>query len=264
MENIRITIIQSDLIWENREANLLNFETKISKLKDKQDLIVLPEMFNTAFSMKPEAFAEKALSTTHKWMQRMSSESNSYIAGSYMVNDNGAYYNRFIIMAPNGSFQKYDKRHLFRMGGEHKHFAVGNDSLIFNIKGWKIKALICYDLRFPVFAKNNYKNDVYDYDAIIYIANWPKVRNHIWETLLRARALENQSVVIGVNRIGEDGNYLAHAGSSCIIDAKGDYIISPKQDEEFIATAELNYVDLQSFRNKFTVGLDWDNFEIKD
>jgi len=264
MKNIKITVIQSDLIWEDREANLANFEIKISKLKNKQDLIVLPEMFNTAFSMKPEVFAEHSHSTTQKWMQRMSAESNSYIAGSYMVNEGGNYYNRFIIMSPDGSFQKYDKRHLFRMGGEHKHFAAGVDSLIFKINGWKIKAQICYDLRFPVFAKNNYNEGVYDYDAIIYVANWPKVRNHIWETLLRARALENQSVVIGVNRIGEDANNLAHAGSSCIIDAKGDYIISPKQDEEFIATAELNYDDLQSFRNKFTVGLDWDNFEIKD
>ena len=264
MKNIDVTIIQSDLIWENREVNLSNFEAKIQKLKNKQDLIILPEMFNTAFSMKPEEFAEQSSSTTHKWMQKMSSESNSHIAASYMVNIDEKYYNRFIIMSPDGSFQKYDKRHLFRMGGEHNHFTAGRDSLIFDINGWKIKALICYDLRFPVFAKNNYDNGVYDYDALIYVANWPKVRNHIWEILLRARALENQAIVIGVNRVGDDGNALAHAGSSCIIDAKGDYIIEPKKDEEFIATASLNYSDLQLFRDKFTVGLDWDNYEIID
>jgi len=262
MKNIYVTILQSDLIWEDKEANLSNFKLKIAKLINKQDLIVLPEMFSTAFSMKPEEFAEKPLATTHLWMQEMSNISKSYIAGSYMVVENGKYFNRFIIMSPDGSFQKYDKRHLFRMGNEHHHFEAGSEELIFNIKNWKIKALICYDLRFPVFAKNNYSNKSYDYDALLYVANWPKVRNHIWETLLQARALENQAVVIAVNRIGDDGNGLAHAGSSCIIDAKGDFIIPPQQDVEFSATAKLDFDDLVNFRSKFTVGLDWDSFNI--
>ena len=262
MKNIKVTILQSDLIWEDKEANLSNFKLKIEGLINNQDLIVLPEMFSTAFSMKPKEFAEKPLSTTHIWMQEMSKISNSHIAGSYMVVENGNYYNRFIIMSPDGSFQKYDKRHLFRMGNEHHHFEAGSDSLIFKINGWKIKALICYDLRFPVFSKNNYTEEVYDYDALIYVANWPKVRNHIWETLLRARALENQAVVIAVNRIGDDGNGLAHAGSSCIIDAKGEFIIPPQQDVEFESTATLNFSDLEDFRSKFTVGLDWDSFNI--
>ncbi len=262
MKNIDVTIIQSDLFWEDRKANLLSFETKIASVSNQQDLIVLPEMFNTGFSMKPEIFSEKPLSITHKWMHDMSKMSNSHIAGSYMVEENAKYYNRFIIMSPDGSYQKYDKRHLFRMGNEHRHFEAGKDDLIFEINGWKIKALVCYDLRFPVFAKNNYQDDVYDYDAIIFVANWPKVRNHIWETLLRARALENQAMVIAVNRIGIDGNGLAHAGSSCIIDAKGDYIIAPQQDNEFVARAELNHAELNDFRSKFTVGLDWDKFEV--
>ncbi|MCK5846860.1 MAG: nitrilase family protein [Bacteroidales bacterium] len=263
MRNIDITIIQSDLFWENKEANLSNFESKIHNLTNKQDLIVLPEMFNTAFSMKPELFSEKPLSTTHQWMEKMSKMSNSYVAGSYMVVDGDKYFNRFIIMSPDGSYQKYDKRHLFRMGNEHNHFEAGQDSLIFEINGWKIKALICYDLRFPVFAKNNYSNGEYEYDALIYVANWPKVRNHIWEVLLRARALENQAAVIGVNRVGVDGNGLDHAGSSCIIDAKGDFVIPPQLDNEFIATASLNFNELSDFRSKFTVGLDWDIFKIE-
>ena len=260
MENIKVTIIQSDLSWENKQSNLENFKTKILKLINKQDLIVMPEMFNTAFSMKPEIFAEEPLGETHRWMQEMSRLTNSYIAGSFMVNDDGDYYNRFIVMSPDGDFQKYDKRHLFRMGGEHNHFSAGEESLIFNIKTWRIKALICYDLRFPVFAKNNFSDGKYDYDALIYVANWPKVRNHIWETLIRARALENQSIVIAVNRIGIDGNGLDHAGSSCIIDSKGDFIIEPHQNIEFEKTASLNYKELYSFREKFTVGLDWDNY----
>lgn len=260
---MKVTIIQSNLVWENKEANLNQLEEKISEISTEQDLIVLPEMFNTAFSMRPEVFSELPNSETHHWMHKMSKQSDSVVAGSYMVNDNGSYYNRFIAMHPDGSYEKYDKRHLFRMGNEHKHFTAGEDSLIINIKGFKIKALICYDLRFPVFAKNNYNEGVYDYDALIYVANWPKVRNHIWETLLRARAIENQVFVIGVNRIGIDGNGLDHAGSSCIIDSKGDYIIEPKQDEEFVSTTELNINDLNDFRNKFTVGLDWDNFMIK-
>lgn len=259
---MRVTIIQTDLIWENKDANLKHLEVKISTISDKPDLIVLPEMFNTAFSMRPEVFSELPNSETHKWMLKMSQQSNSVVAGSYMVNDNGNYYNRFIAMHPDGSFQKYDKRHLFRMGNEHQHFTAGEESLIFNIKGWKIKALICYDLRFPVFAKNNYNEGEYDYDALIYVANWPKVRNHIWETLLRARALENQVCVIAVNRIGIDGNGLDHAGSSCVIDSKGDYLIAAKMDEEFTGSTELSIDELNDFRDKFTVGLDWDSFEV--
>ncbi len=259
---MRVTIIQTDLIWENKDANLKHLEEKISAISDKPDLIVLPEMFNTAFSMRPEVFSELPNSETHQWMHKMSQQSNSVIAGSYMVNDNGDFYNRFIAMHPDGSFQKYDKRHLFRMGNEHQHFTAGEDSMIFNIKGWKIKALICYDLRFPVFSKNNYNEGEYDYDALIYVANWPKARNHIWETLIRARSLENQVCVIAVNRIGIDGNGLDHAGSSCVIDSKGDYLIAPIKDEEFTESTNLSISELNAFRKKFTVGLDWDSFEI--
>ena len=262
MQNLKISIIQSDLAWEDKQTNLANFEKEISLLTNKQDLIVLPEMFNTAFSMKPEVFAENPESDTHQWMHKMSKQSNAAIAGSFMVKENGQYFNRFIIIQPDGSFQKYDKRHLFRMGGEHNHFSAGTDELIFELKGWRIKALICYDLRFPVFSKNNFTKNNYDYDAIIYVANWPKVRNHIWETLLRARALENQAYVVAVNRIGKDGNGLDHAGSSCIIDSKGEYIIKPQQSTAHTTTANISYDELQEFRNKFTVGMDWDEFSL--
>jgi len=262
MQDLIVTIIQSDLAWENKEANLLHFEELITNTHNLGDLVVLPEMFNTAFSMKPEIFSEPIESETHIWMTNLAKKMNIYLAASYMVNEDAKYYNRFIVMSPNGEYQKYDKRHLFRMGNEHQHFTAGNEQLIFDINGWKIKALICYDLRFPVFAKNNYTDGIYDYDALIYVANWPKVRNHIWQNLLTARSIENQAFVIGVNRIGIDGNGLDHAGSSCIINPKGEYIIEPKSDVASLQTASLVYSELQDFRNKFTVGLDWDKFEV--
>jgi predicted amidohydrolase len=262
MQNINITIIQSDLVWEDKDKNLSHFKERIKSIKEPTDLIVLPEMFNTAFSMKPEIFSELPNSKTHIWMEDMSRNTGISIAASFMVNDNGNYYNRFMVMHPDGKYKTYDKRHLFRMGNEHDHFTAGNRELIFEFKGWKIKALICYDLRFPVFAKNNYSDGNYDYDALIYVANWPKVRNHIWKSLLLARALENQCYVIAVNRIGIDGNGLDHAGSSCIITPKGEYLIESLDDITFDKTAELSYSDLMDFRNKFTVGLDWDKFEV--
>lgn len=263
MQDIKITIIQSDLAWEDKSANLLHFEERINSIKDIGDLVILPEMFNTAFSMKPELFSEPIEKETHLWMKNIAKSKNIALAGSYMVNDDGKYYNRFIIMYADGNYEKYDKRHLFRMGNEHQHFTSGKEELVFKFKGWKIKALICYDLRFPVFAKNNYSNGTYHYDALIYVANWPKVRNQIWQNLLIARSIENQAFVIGVNRIGTDGNGLEHIGNSCILNSKGEYLIQPKQDIAFEETTILSYNELEDFRNKFTVGLDWDTYNIK-
>ncbi len=263
MQNIKVTIIQSNLIWESKAENFVNFETKIKETNLLGDLVVLPEMFNTGFSMNPAKFAEKPNGTTFNWMKTISAIYNISLAGSYMVVDNNKYYNRFIVMHADGSYRQYDKRHLFRMGNENKVFDAGNNELIFEIKGWKIKALICYDLRFPVFAKNNYIDQKYDYDALIYVANWPKVRDRIWQNLLTARAIENQSYVIAVNRIGKDGNGLDHAGSSCIINPRGEYIIKPQTDIEIADTALISMKDLEEFRSKFTVGLDWDKFEIQ-
>ncbi len=262
MSDIKISIIQSKLAWEDKKLNLLNFESKINAIKEKTDLIVLPEMFNTAFSMAPKKFAESPLGTTHQWMMQMSAKKGAAIAGSYMVTENGKQFNRFEIVYPDGSFDKYDKRHLFRMGNEHIHFDEGDKELIFEYKGWKIKALICYDLRFPVFSKNTYHNGKYDYDILLYVANWPKVRDDIWRSLLKARAIENQAYVVAVNRVGIDGNGLDHWGSSCIIDAKGQYVIAPEVEVEFQTTATLSKSTLDDFRNKFTVGLDWDTHKI--
>ncbi len=263
MQDLIVTLIQSDLVWENKPANLSNFEAKIKAIDHNTDLIVLPEMFNTGFSMAPEKWAELPLAETYQWMAKMSKLKNAYLAGSYMVKERDSYYNRFILMRPDGSFQQYDKRHLFRMGYEPQHFAAGDQALVFEIKGWKIKALICYDLRFPVFARNHYQQGEYEYDILLFVANWPQVRSHIWEALLVARAIENQAYVVGVNRIGADGNALEHSGNSCVLNAKGQYLIKPIVSQEAIVSTQLSYSDLYQFRDKFTFGLDWDHFELK-
>jgi len=263
MQDLKITLIQSDLKWEDKRANLGKLSMSIKNIAGETDLIILPEMFNTAFSMKPELFAEEMEGDTFEWMLEHSQYKKAAIAGSFMVKENGKFYNRFMVVYPDGHYFHYDKRHLFRMGNENVHYQAGVQPLIFEVNGWKIKAQICYDLRFPVFAKNNYQNGNYDYDLLLYVANWPAVRNSVWQSLLTARAIENQSFVAGVNRIGLDGNGLDHLGNSCLINAKGEYIIEPVANAEFVKTIELNYSELEDFRSKFTVGLDWDEFEIR-
>jgi predicted amidohydrolase len=264
MQDLKITAFQADLIWENTDENLSRFTEKIIGLEEIPDVIVLPEMFNTGFVMDAERVAETISGDTIKWMSDMASRFDCVIAGSVNIYDNGSFYNRFVWMQPDGFFHSYDKRHLFRMGGEHENFHQGNNSLIIPYKGWKIKPLICYDLRFPVWSKNNYRDDVYDYDILIYVANWPAARTEIWKTLLKARAFENQACVVGVNRIGKDGNGLDHSGASVILNAKGQAIADAGEDNETIINATLSYQELYDFREKFKVGLDWDRFAIEE
>ena len=262
MQDLKVSIIQTSLFWENKEQNLKLITQQIEAIKSKPDLIVLPEMFNTGFSMLPKKLAEPEIGPTLKWMQIMAAQSGAAIAGSLMVFDQNNYYNRLYFVEPDGSFQSYDKRHLFRMGNEDHHFSPGNKKLIVNYKNWKINFLICYDLRFPVWSKNNYLNQHYDYDLLVVVANWPAVRSHIWEALIRARAIENQAFVVAVNRIGNDGNELAHSGNSNIVDPKGNFLIQNSHNNEMVDTVVLNYNELEDFRNKFKVGLDWDYFSI--
>jgi len=198
-----------------------------------------------------------------QWMREQAKNKQAVVCGSLIIRENDNFYNRLFWMQPDGAYKQYDKRHLFSLGGEHKKFTGGTESLIVELKGWKIKPLVCYDLRFPVWAKNNYSNGVYDFDLLIYIANWPAARRDPWMSLLKARAIENQSYVIGVNRIGEDGNGLAHAGDSNIYDAKGKKLIQQAIDTEFTEIILLSKKMLDDFRRKFTVGLDWDRFSIE-
>ncbi len=258
MQDLRITLIQSDLKWEDKRFNLKHLSHKIDTISEPTDIVVLPEMFSTAFSMKPEVFAEEINGESLQWMQAQAAKKQAAMVGSFMVNENGHYFNRLYFVKPDGSFEFYNKRHLFRMGNEQEHFSQGEKPLILEYKNWKIQCLICYDLRFPVWAKNTYSDGDYGYDACILVANWPAVRSQVWKTLSSARAIENQAYWIGVNRIGKDGHGLEHSGDSNIWDAKGNTIIEQASSQEFVKTITISKTELDDFRNKFTVGLDWD------
>jgi omega-amidase len=289
MQDLSVTIIQTSLYWENPTANLANLEEKIATISTQSDLIILPEMFTTGFTMNAKTVAEPMNFTTFKWMRQQAKQTKAVITGSYIVKEGGKYYNRLLWMRPDGTFEKYDKRHLFRMGGEHHHFAGGSERLIVELKGWKICPLICYDLRFPVWSRNFQQEEggkeevkmgkeigdnsiphTYDlipttpnlnYDILIYVANWPAVRSQVWDTLLQARALENQSYCIGVNRVGEDGMGLNYSGNSAVIDFKGNQLFYQK-DTEVINNQILSKKELDDFRTKFPAYLDADEFEI--
>ncbi len=254
--NLRVTLIQSNLHWENIDANLSMFDEKISSVENT-DLILLPEMFSTGFSMKPELFAEEMGGRTIEWMKNISSKKNVVLCGSVMIKDSGKYFNRLIWMQPDGNFFTYDKRHLFRMGEENNHYSRGDKKLIVEWKGWKICPLVCYDLRFPVWSRN-----AENYDLLLYVANWPERRIQAWKSLLIARAIENQCYTIGLNRVGGDGNKIFHSGDSSVIDMKGE-ILFQKTNNEIIHTIELSKSNLDSYRKEFPVLLDKDEFELK-
>lgn len=263
MQDIKISIIQSDLIWKDCAANLASFSFDIDQIQEEVDLIVLPEMFNTGFVIDPEDVAEEMEGESMLWMREQAQKKQAVICGSLIIREYENFYNRLFWMQPDGSYKQYDKRHLFSLGGEHKKFTGGSENLIVELKGWKIKLLVCYDLRFPVWAKNNYSNGEYDFDMLIYIANWPAARRDPWMSLLKARAIENQAYVVGVNRIGIDGNGLEHAGDSNIYDAKGKKLIQQVSNTEFTETLTLSKKNLDDFREKFTVGMDWDRFSME-
>ena len=258
MQDLKISLIQSDLKWEDKAHNLSHLSKMIDSINEVTEIIVLPEMFTTAFSMKPEVFAEDVYGESLEWMQKQAVNKQAAIVGSFMVKEGGKYFNRLYFVKPDGIFEQYDKRHLFRMGNEEEHFNQGEKALILEYKGWKIQTLICYDLRFPVWAKNTYNNGEYGYDACILVANWPAVRSQVWKTLSSARAIENQAYWIGVNRIGKDGHGLDHSGDSNIWDAKGNTMMEQASSQEFVKTITISKTELDDFRGKFTVGLDWD------
>lgn len=273
MNNLKISIIQSKLYWENRNENLKMFSEKIVAIKEQTDLIVLPEMFTTGFSMNPEKLFDTMEGETIQWMKRESAKKKCVITGSFICEVNGKYFNRLIWMRADGSYEWYDKRHLFRMAEEDKHYTAGEKKLIVELNGWKICPSICYDLRFPVWSRNRMGvmskekgegKDLSspDYDLLIYVANWPERRAHPWKALLLARAIENQCYVVGVNRVGEDGNAISYSGDSVVINAKGEIISKTKANEESIETIEINYNELVEFRKHFPVFLDADKFEL--
>ncbi|GJM61547.1 amidohydrolase [Persicobacter diffluens] len=260
-QDLRVTTIQTDLYWEDSAANLAKLEELLWEAELDTDLILLPEMFNSGFTMN-QKMAEVMNGNTFRWMKQMAAQLKTVLAGSLMIKEGGSYYNRLIWMKPDGTYSYYDKRHLFRMGREHLAFHAGDERLVVNLKGWDICPLVCYDLRFPVWSRNVVKeNGDLTYDLALYIASWPKSRMHVWNTLLAARAMENQAYIIGVNRIGEDGNDITYEGGSKSFNPKG-FCIDDLGTAEKISTTTLKYEDIVNLRTKFPAYLDQDKFEI--
>ena len=250
---LRIGVAQFDVTWENRDNNIHQLESMLPFGEDI-DLLLLPEMWSTGFSMQPEKIAEKHPGLAFEWMQKTSSKLNLSLAGSISIEEDGKYYNRFYVVHSDGSFQQYDKRHLFSYGKEDDHYTPGNTREVFDIKGWKIMPVICYDLRFPVWCRNNL-----NYDLMIIVANWPTPRIHHWDALIRARAIENQCYIAAVNRIGIDGNDLHYPGHSCIVDMNGNVMLDMK-DKEGIGVLALEKELLEKYRTHFRFLQDQDHF----
>lgn len=263
MSAISITTIQTNLVWENIATNLHILEEKINAIDTKTEIIILPEMFSTGFSMQPHLFAETMEGNTIQWMKRISAEKKIILTGSLIIKENYQYYNRLVWMLPNGQYGVYDKRHLFAFAGEDAHYSAGIKRLIASVKGWRINLQVCYDLRFPVWARQQSQAEVPEYDILIYVANWPEKRSHAWKTLLQARAIENQCYVIGVNRVGNDGNNIYHSGDSMVINPVGE-IVYHKADVEDIHTIKLDKEVLSEIRERFPFWKDGDGFMINN
>ncbi len=266
MSSLTLTLIQTQLHWEDKEANLAMLEQKIKAIQKKIEVVILPEMFSTGFSMKPEQFSETMDGTAIQWMKRIAAQKRIILTGSLIIKDGDNFYNRLIWMLPNGEYGYYDKRHLFAYGEEDKHYSAGNKRLIAAVKGWKINLQVCYDLRFPVWARQfpaapEVNGRELEYDLLIYVANWPERRNHAWKTLLQARAIENQCFVIGVNRVGNDGNNIYHCGDSMVINALGEILYHKVHDQD-VFTITLQKNSLEEIRNKFPFWKDADTFMI--
>lgn len=254
---MKIALIQIPLVWEDPKSNRDYIEQKINTLEADTDLVVLPEMFTTGFTMQPERVAETMQGETIVWMQSLAKAKNCAITGSLVIIEGGNYYNRLLFVFPSGEIHYYNKRHLFTLAGEDKSYTKGTQKLIIEYRGWKICPLICYDLRFPVFARN-----VEQYDLLLYVANWPTIRIQAWDTLLKARAVENMSYTIGVNRVGKDEKDYDYSGHSQVVDFLGNYAIVP-QETEGVFYAQLDKEALRQTRTKLGFLDDQDTFEWK-
>lgn len=263
MQDLKITLIQTSLFWGKKNSNLRMLEEKIMSYEESTDLFILPEMFNTGFIVEPEPFAEPWDGPTFQWMKLIASHKGCALTGSFIVEDKGKFYNRLYWVTTDGLFRIYDKRHLFRMGKENKHFSMGRSRVVVDYKGWKIMPLVCYDLRFPVWSKNRFQFGKYEYDLLIYVANWPSIRSEVWRSLLVARSIENMAYAAGVNRVGIDGNGVEHTGDSSIMEPSGSPLLLLPPGEEMMVTTTLSYHALQQWREKLNAGHDWDEFSIE-
>jgi len=258
VQDLTITILQTTLHWHDAAANRAHFDGLIADINAPTDLIVLPEMFTTGFTMAAAAYSETMSGDTIAWMKLVAQDFETTLCGSLIIEADGRYYNRLLWMSPDGQCAHYDKRHLFRMAGEHEHFDAGNARPVFHLKNWRIRPLVCYDLRFPVWSRG-----ANDFDLMIVIANWPAARRSAWRTLLPARAVENQCYAAGVNRIGSDGNDVRYAGDSVIVDYLGQPIMDCG-DAPCTETVCLDGAGLERYRKKFPAYLDADTFTIND
>lgn len=264
MQDLRITLIQPEIHWHQVEANLADLEEKIWQIRDHTHLIVLPEMFNTGFTMNVGKVAEPMNGRTFRWLKQMAAQTGAVICGSLIIREKEFYFNRLIWMQPDGNHFSYDKRHLFRMADENRFFSQGVNRLIVELNGWRILPLICYDLRFPVWSRNTYLQDRnrLNYDLVIYIANWPTARVLAWDTLLKARAIENLCYSAGINRTGRDGNGIDYNGHSAVIDPYGMDLLR-MGEEQMMDSCSLSGQKLKDFREKFPAYLDGDHFQLK-
>ena len=253
---LTVSAIQTHLYWENPVQNRVHIEEQISKISSDTDIIVLPEMFTTGFSMDPRLIAETMCGETIQWMQNLAAARNCAVCGSVIIEENGNYYNRFLFVTTD-RIQQYDKKHLFTMAGEHKHYEPGGSRIVIEYKDWRICPMICYDLRFPVWSRNDL-----EYDLLIYVANWPKTRIHAWDTLLQARAIENMCYVVGVNRIGLDGYGYEYNGHSGIYDMLGHAMGNSPATKQESVTVTLNKEKLQKVRKKLPFLDDADSFTV--
>ena len=260
MSSLALTIVQTDLSWENKAANLQRLKEKINAIEERTEIVVLPEMFTTGFSMHPELFAETMEGETVQWMKEIAAANKIILTGSVIIKENDAYFNRLIWMLPNGQFGYYNKRHLFAYGEEDKHYTAGDKRLIASVKGWKINLQICYDLRFPVWSRQQSTETETEFDLLIYVANWPERRSHAWKTLLCARAIENQCYVAGVNRVGKDNKH-TYSGDSLVIDPLGQ-VLYHQVDIEDIFTITLQKEEVNKVRMQFPFWKDADPFTI--
>ncbi|NRD19132.1 amidohydrolase [Winogradskyella eckloniae] len=256
--DLKVALIQTDLVWENPSENRRLLNKKIDALSTTADLIVLPEMFTSGFTMNPEAVAEPMTGKTIVWLKEKANEQQAVILGSLVIAEHNNYYNRMVVVKPSGQIITYDKRHTFTLAGEHKVYTAGNEKVVFEYKGWKICPLVCYDLRFPVWARN-----AENYDLLIYVANWPKIRIEAWDALLKARAIENMTYCIGVNRVGRDGNNFEYSGHSAAYNVLGQRIDHLSENEDATELVSLDKEAVNRYREKLNFLNDRDDFSLR-
>ncbi|WP_418636287.1 amidohydrolase [Winogradskyella sp.] len=255
---LKVAIVQTALVWENPEENRRLLSHKIAAISADVDLVVLPEMFTSGFTMNPAEVAETMEGNTIVWLKKQAKVKQAVIMGSLVISENGKFYNRMVCVEPSGTITTYNKRHTFTLAGEHKVYTAGTEKVTFSYKGWKICPLVCYDLRFPVWARN-----VEDYDLIIYVANWPKIRIGAWDALLKARAIENMAYCIGVNRVGLDGNNFEYSGHSAAYDVLGNRLDTILENQDVVEMVSLDKAAIKKYREKLNFLNDRDNFTLE-